>query len=222
MSTSTSRPRGFHLAYAVAVAAAVSAPQVFAQATDNDYYAFRGSSLLRTVESYHLGPAQERLRQKHYPQARNELAFILRYFPNHPQGLLLLGKLCEEWKSPTCLPDVVFEKAIRVRPDEPSIYVVQGIHLHRSKRYNEAVASYEKALELNPDSVNGHYNLALTLLDTNQLERSNRHAQRAYALGAPLAGLRDRLKKAGRWNPADTLPENPDSRAETPPVSATR
>ena len=222
MSTSSSPFRGFPLALAVAVVAAVATVEVHAQAPDNDYYAFRGSTLLRTVEQYHLGPAEERLRLKHYPQARNEIAFILRFFPNHPRGLLLLGQLCDEWKSPQCMIEGAYERAISVRPNEPTVYIVHGIYLHRNKRYGEAVSNYEKALELDPDSLNGHYNLALTLLDTQQFERANRHAQRAYALGATLPGLRDRLKKAGRWNPDDVLPARPHAGAAPQPESASR
>jgi predicted Zn-dependent protease len=193
---------GAKLVCAIAIAVALASGEARAQAADNDYYASKGTLLLRTVESYHLGPAEEKLRLRQYQFARNELAFILKYFPNHPRALLMLGQLCAEWKSPECLPDVVFEKAIRVRPDEPSVYIVQGIHLHRSKRYKEAIAAYGKGLALDPESTNGHYNIALSYLDTKQFELANQHAQRAYALGAQLPGLRQRLQQAGQWKPS--------------------
>jgi tetratricopeptide (TPR) repeat protein len=199
---SPDRRSGALLAFAIAIASSIAAGPARAQPVDNDYYASKGTPLLRTVEAYHLAPAEEKLKLRQYQQARNELAFILKYFPNHPRALLILGQLCTEWKAPECLPDVVFEKAIQVRPDEPSVYVVQGIYLHRTKRYKEAIASYEKGLALDPDSMNGHYNLALALLETRQYDLANQHAQRAYALGAPLPGLRQRLQKAGHWKPS--------------------
>lgn len=215
MSMSRTFNTSAKLAAAVAIVATMAIGETRAQQTDNDYYASKGTVLLRTVEAYHLGPAEEKLSLRHYPQARNELAFILRYFPNHPRALLLLGKLCSEWKDAGCLTDDVFEKAIRVRPDEPSVYIVQGVHLHRIKRYKEAIASYEKALGLEPDSVNGHYNLALSLLETKQFDRANQHAQRAYALGAPLPGLRNRLQQAGHWKPSESAAAQPRAESST-------
>jgi tetratricopeptide (TPR) repeat protein len=200
---------------AIAIASSIAAGPLRAQPVDNDYYASKGTPLLRTVEAYHLGPAEEKLKLRQYSQARSELAFILRYFPNHPRALLLLGQLCTEWKAPECLPDFVFEKAIHVRPDEPSVYIVHGIYLHRTKRYKEAIASYERGLALDPDSMNGHYNLALSLLETRQYALANEHAQRAYALGAPLPGLRQRLQKAGHWKPLEGA--GAPSKAAAPP-----
>jgi tetratricopeptide (TPR) repeat protein len=84
--------------------------------------------------------------------------------------------------------------------------VAQGIYLARTKRYPEAIKSYEHALEIAPDSVNAHYNLGLAYIETKQYQLANEHAQRAYELGASLPGLRDKLKRIGQWNPVATAP----------------
>ncbi len=185
------------------IALLAGAGLVCAQPVDNDYYGSRRTPLLRTVEQYHLGPAEEKFMAKQYQSAHGDLTFMLRYFPNHPRALLLMAQLCSEWKSPRCLPDMMFEKAIQLKPDESATYIVQGIYLHRIKRYKDAIASYEQAVALDQDSINAHYNLALTLVETRQFELANQHAQRAYALGAQLPGLRQRLQKAGQWKPAE-------------------
>ena len=126
---------------------------------------------------------------------------MLRYFPNHPKGLLLLAQMCAEGVTQHCDLDVVFEKAIATNPNVAGTYVTQGVYLHRVKRYREAIASYQRALAIDPDSLNGHYNLGLAYLETKQYDLANQEAQRAYALGAPFPGLRDRLKKSGQWKP---------------------
>jgi tetratricopeptide (TPR) repeat protein len=220
VTTTTARVvRGMRLAALAIVIAAGAAVPAAAQETDNEYYASRGTPLLRTVEHYHLYPAEEKFRARTYEQAFNDLTFILRYFPNHPRALLLMVQLCTEWKSSHCTLDMVFEKAIAIKPDAPGTFVANGIYLHRAKRYKDAIASYERALALEPDSMNAHYNLALTYLETRQFAEANQHAQRAYALGATLPGLRQRLQQAQQWNPAAAEPAS-GPRAATSGASA--
>ena len=48
---------------------------------------------------------------------------------------------------------------------------------------------------------NAQYNLALALIKLHRYELANEHAQRAYALGHPLPGLRAQLIAVGAWNP---------------------
>lgn len=196
----------------VVVCAVVGSAQTLAQQKNNDYYASAGTQLLSNVETYHIGPALEKLRARYYESAYGDVAFILGYFPNHPQGLILMTQLCEHWKSPKCEPEImldVFERAVAVNPNVAATYVLRGIYLDRLKRIPDAVASLEKALSLDPDSVNAHYNLGLIYFEAKQFDRANAHAQTAYRLGAPLPGLRDKLKKAGHWKPMDTPTRDP-------------
>jgi len=196
-------------AWAIGIAALIAAGFACAQAVDNDYYTTRDMALLRSVERYHVAVAEEKIRTKYYSSARQDLDFVLRYFPNHPKGLLLMAQLCADGLTQHCDLDFLFEKAIAMNPNVAGTYVTKGVYLHRVKRYREAIASYQRALAIEPDSINAHYNLALAYLDTKQYSLANEEAQRAYALGAPFPGLRDRLKKAGQWNPvaATTAPQ---------------
>jgi len=182
----------------------LSSAPTFAQPTNNDYYKGAGTELLFNVEKYHLGLAADKLRSRSYESGFGDIGFILTYFPNHPRALMLLIELCEQWKSPRCDFQVAFENAIAVNPDAAATYVLQGIYLYRAKRLPAAIASLEKAVQLDPDSLNAHYNLGLVYFETKQFELANAHAQRAYQLGASVPGLRDKLKRAGRWKPIDT------------------
>ena len=65
-----------------------------------------------------------------------------------------------------------------------------------------AIAQYKKALEINPNSVLGHYNLGLAFVDTKDYVEANLHAQRAYQGGMTLPGLRRQLEAANAWKPA--------------------
>jgi tetratricopeptide (TPR) repeat protein len=176
---------------------------------NNDYYASKisreGLTLIQSVELYHLGPAEQNLHAKRYRAAAGEIDFMLRAFPNHPKALQLMVNLCAQWKSPVCAVQLgeKFEKAIAVNPNAPTTYVVLG-NLHQSiGQFANAIESYKRALQLDADSVNAEYNLGLAYLETKQFDLANEHAQRAYELGAPLPGLRDKLMKAGKWKPLD-------------------
>jgi Tfp pilus assembly protein PilF len=175
----------------------------------NDYYAAKGSGAVTVVEHYHLGPCEKRLDERDYPRAISECGFILKIFPNHPTALLLTAQICEEWKSPKCMLDDVFERAVSINPKAPETFVVQGIHLYRTAQYAKAIQSFNHALELDPNQMNAHYNIALTYIETKQFDLANMHAQRAYALGATLPGLRNRRTKAGYWKPTEQGAEAP-------------
>jgi tetratricopeptide (TPR) repeat protein len=196
------------VALLLAVAACAALPLhaqtgTYAEPGNYDYYASGGTELLRNVERYHVGPGEQKLRSRQYQYAYGDFTFILHYFPNHPQALMLIAQTCDRWKSPHCDLAETFEKAIAVNPTAPGTWVVQGIVQSRAKQWPAAIASLKRAVELDPRSLNGHYNLGLAYLETGQFELANQHAQRAYALGAPVPGLRDRLKRAGHWRPAD-------------------
>ena len=177
-----------------------------AQPTNNDYYKAAGTELLRNVDKYHLGLATDKLRAHAYESGFGDIGFMLNYFPNHPQALMLLIELCDQWKSYRCDAQDRFENAIAVNPDIAATYVLQGIYLFRTKRLPAAVASLENAVKLDPESLNAHYNLGLVYFETKQFDLANAEAQRAYQLGAPLPGLRDKLTRAGKWKPIDAAP----------------
>ena len=179
------------------------------QLYDNDFYSARhtadGARLLAEVERFHMGPGREAMRVGRYPVASREFDFVLRAFPNHPQALLVMGELCSRWKSPVCATQLSLklEKAVAINPSASGTFVALGAAQQRLGEPKKAIESYQRALELEPDSVNAEYDLALAYCDTKQYDLANEHAQRAYALGATLPGLRGRLVKAGKWKPLD-------------------
>lgn len=185
----------------------------FAAESNLDYYAPRDvvqNNFYANVINYHLQPGRDDMQTGHYDRSMHNFEFILNYYTNHPEALIGLSELCARWKSPVCdsVAERRFQRAIERNPRAALSYVVQGLHLHRKNKLEEAVKSYKQAIELSPDSVNAHYNLGLAYTDSKQYELANLHAQKSYALGVRLTGLRTRLEKVGKWNPNVTLPAN--------------
>src|SRR4029077_4516748 len=113
------------------------------------------------------------------------------------------------------------ESAIAINPKAAGTFVLQGIYQYGAKQYPLAIKSLGYALELQPNSVNANYNLALTYLETKQFELANVHAQRAYALGATYPGLRNRLTQLGYWKPSEAGSTPPgDAKAAAPGTGA--
>ena len=49
------------------------------------------------------------------------------------------------------------------------------------------------------DDANIHYNLGLALIEVGRVDDALMHAQLAYKAGFPLPGLREKLKRMGKW-----------------------
>lgn len=176
--------------------------RVGAQVPSDYYHALAtGTGGLEAVAQLHVRPGQEHFQGRRYELAFNEARFILKLFPNHPQGLVLLARICEQWRSSRCGVEEAFQTAIAVNPKASGTYTTQGIYLHRKQRYADAIESFKQALELDPNSLNANYSIGLAYLETKQYALANQHAQRAYALGAPFPALRTKLQQAGYWKP---------------------
>ena len=154
--------------------------------------------LLHNVEKYHLNQGIEKLREHRYDAAMADFIFMLRYFPNHPKALLHVSEVCIKTKK-IDVGKKLFEKAIAISPGQAPTYVLYGIYLHKIGEYEKAAKNYNKALEIEPDSAETHYNLGLAYLKVNKLKLAEEHAAKAYNLGFPLPGLRDKLIEKGVW-----------------------
>jgi tetratricopeptide (TPR) repeat protein len=178
---------------------------LLAQFHPADYYLARAnkSGPLQIAEQLHLQKAERHLAAREYESAYGESKFTLGQFPNHPQALLVVIDVCSKWKSPRCTVDDLLQKAKEINPKAADTYVIGGIYLHRVHRYQDAIQSFNEAIKLDPSSVNAHYNLGLSYFETKQYARANDEAQQAYALGAPLSGLRMKLQGVKQWKPQE-------------------
>jgi tetratricopeptide (TPR) repeat protein len=133
-----------------------------------------------------------------------DIDYTLRVFPNHERALLAMVKLSvREKKDPpegARLPVACyFERALRFKSDDGAVRLIHGIFLIKQKNNKAATAELDRARELIGDEPNLNYNLGLAYFDLGNYERSLEHAKQAYSFGFPLPGLREKLKKVGRW-----------------------
>jgi tetratricopeptide (TPR) repeat protein len=171
-----------------------------------DYYLAgtdRGATqTLRNVDRLHYEPALKSVQARNYRSAQADLEFILKYFPNHPQALAKMSEVALAVKRPE-LAEQHFQNAIERYPARDETYVIYGVFLHKAGRLDAAIAQYQRALEIDPNSVYAHYNLGLAYVDRKDYSQANVHAQQAYQLGADFPGLRKRLEAAGAWRPSE-------------------
>jgi len=197
----------------------------------NDYYDTDPwtQQYLRAVDSHHLVPAEEQVIKGYttsssgakYRNIWEEIDFTLRWFPNHPRGLLFMARWLPKYPHP---PDkgveYYFQKALEYKPtSEPrpvdaTVLMLYAIYQHKKKNYNEAQKQYELALSIAPDNSELHYNLGLLLVAKKDYPAALKHAHTAYSLGFPLPGLKNKLKKAGVWTELPKEPENEQQQQE--------
>lgn len=93
----------------------------------------------------------------------------------------------------------ILAEGIAAQPSAPSPYAFAGLILREEHRLDEA----KQMLLAGNEAVNGrsaeiHYFLGLILIDVGDIDGAAEHAQQAYALGYPLPGLREKLRRLGK------------------------
>lgn len=92
-----------------------------------------------------------------------------------------------------------FQLAIDKYPRYASSYQGGALALEEQGKLDDAKAILEKGLQgTEGQSADIHYSLGLLNLKLKQLDDAEHHARRAYELGYPLPGLRNKLAAAGR------------------------
>lgn len=159
----------------------------------------------RLVEGAHFTREVEQLiRGKNSSGPAGDLDYTLRVFPNHPRALNSMMEYTFRIKNEQPYGAqwpvwCYFVRAIRFQPDDPQVKMLYAIYLKRKGKLQESAAQLEEAQEFVEDNANLHYNMGLIYLDLGEFEKSLKHAHQAYLLGFPLEGLRNRLKRAGKW-----------------------
>ena len=172
---------------------------------------------LGIVEKYHFRAEQERVGPG--SNRGGDIDYTLRAFPNHHRALMTMMKLGFRDKTTKVnragyTVECYMIRAESFRPDDGMVKVIYGLFLSQSGRTNEAVAKFEAARKLETRNANVHYNLGLAYLNLGRYDDALESAHRAYAAGFPLPGLRDKLKRAGKWR--DPMGEPVRSTAPAP------
>jgi tetratricopeptide (TPR) repeat protein len=158
----------------------------------------------KIVELHHFNNNVESLTRGVTDYIGADLDYTLRVFPNHVRALWTLSRLSrqenkEQPQGTRWTVDCYFERAIRFQPDDGEVRMVYGLHLLKIGDKTASSRELEKAAELSKGNAQVHYNLGLAYFELGNYEQAMAQAKLAYALQFPLPGLRDKLKRAGKW-----------------------
>jgi protein O-GlcNAc transferase len=106
---------------------------------------------------------------------------ILKIQPGHSESLHLLGVIFMDTGSPARAVELIVQ-AIGIDSQQAVFYSNHGNALLKLKQFNEAIASYEKAIALKPDYANAYYNRGVALSELNQLAAAVSSYDKAIAL----------------------------------------
>lgn len=175
----------------------------------DDYRNPSAKKHLEVVEKAHFTPYT---RHGSFSVFIGNMDYTLRHFPNHYPALLLVAQRerKERQNSPDFNPglsksglpmtvECYFTRAIQFSRDDYKVYLLYGIHLHLTGQLDKALEQYKAAEKLAPESAELHNNLGLLYFDREQYDDAKVHAEKAYRLGYPLPGLRDKLTAIGHW-----------------------
>lgn len=153
-----------------------------------------------------------------------DLDYTLRAFPNHHVALNAMVRLGDKEKlsrpkGAKFSVECYFNRALRFRHDDPVVKTIYASYLAKHGKSTQALNQLIEAAQLGEDNANVIYNTGLIYFDLKDYEKSLSYAHQAYHLGFPLPGLRDKLKRAGKWRePAVQI--QPGSSEGAPEVSS--
>ena len=163
---------------------------------------------MKQVEGNHLSPDVINLvKGGRTGSVGADLDFVLRYIPNHHVALFSMLRLGEKEKrsTPTGAKysvECYFKRALMFRGDDGVVRTIYASYLYKAGNKTEALNQLNQAIQLGEDSPNANYNMGLIYFDLKDYDKALSFAHRAYGSGFPLPGLRDKLKKAGKWQEA--------------------
>lgn len=175
-----------------------------------DYRGTEDRKLLRMVEPFHFTPEVENLERGKTSPLPGDIHYTLMRFVNHYRALNSMAnwQLKHGFKpgGEHFPAECYFERATAFTPRDPVLYVIWGNYLFRKKEFDRALEIYNVGLGLDENNADAHYNMGLLYIEKNDLVKAQYHADRAYALGYPLPGLRNKLNRAkGSAKSADTV-----------------
>ncbi|MBL8483670.1 MAG: hypothetical protein JNJ60_15840 [Rhodocyclaceae bacterium] len=184
---------------------------------------------IRRVERAHFPIHVENLtRGQSTAFPAGDIDYILRAFPNHHRALLAMANAEFKFKAdpPPGARYAVqcwYERAILFRPDDSKAYMLYGIYLLRKNRVQEAIKVLEKGNSIGGRDANSYYNLGLAYFTVKDYDKALASAHEAYRMGFPLPGLRDKLKRVGKWvdlPPVESAPAQKPAEAAGAPDTA--
>lgn len=158
-----------------------------ADVLNKDYFDLKDRQeliLLGNVEKYHLGPEKfwKWYSAGKFYSAIDEIKFVLRYFPNHPNALELLGFTAKLNKTPS-LAIPYFENALSLYPQYGLTHAQYGKYLVEIGRLEEGITRLKKAIEIDPKLAVAYEWLSKAYSKSGDMELGRQAAEKAKELG---------------------------------------
>lgn len=191
-------------------ALAADCPPYSRGTTGGDYYNPDDARGLSVVETYHFAPQVEALQRGLSGPLGGDISYTLEHFPNHPRALSAMARLAQRLRKEQVpgarfAVECYFQRAIAFVPEDAAVRALYGAYLLALRRDKEAVVQLEAAVVLQPGHAAGWYNLGLARVRMQAYPGALEAAHKAYALGFPLPGLRQKLKAAQAWREPESL-----------------
>ncbi len=168
---------------------------------------------LEVVEESHFSEGVESLHQGQTTTALGDLHYTLSAWPNHHRALNSVLKYrlqnMAEWPEDAREPpaECYLQRAINFSPNDAKPYMMYALLMHKAAQYDKALTAYQSAIRLLPNDVVTQYNMGLTLVELKKYEEAKTVAEKVYAAGFPLPGLKKKLIAAGYWKNAAQVAE---------------
>lgn len=174
---------------------------------------------LGVVEAYHFSTEVASLIKGKSGSLGGDIDYTLRAFPNHPRALMAMVQL--GWREKTTKVsgaqysvECYLHRAIRFRDDDGMVKMIYAVYLVKKGRTQDAFKQLDEAASLTDDNTSLNYNIGLVYLELKDFDKALSYAHKAYLSGFPLPGLRDKLKRAGKWKDPVLLPEEVNAAAD--------
>lgn len=192
------------LALACAAAQADECPAYIKHDPGGDYTNADDRQGLTVVENFHFTPNVERLVRGASGALGADISYTLEHFPNHHRALSAIVRLALRDKNrqphgARYTVECFFDRALRYRPDDARVRSLYGGYLLALGQADAALEQLQQASGLEPDNPTAHYNLGLLYFKKKNYEQARASARKAYDMGFPLPGLKNKLSAAGEW-----------------------
>jgi Tfp pilus assembly protein PilF len=134
------------------------------------------------IQRFHIEPATRAIREGNFSAALGDIDFALRYFPNHPTALQLLGMVAQLQKKPA-LAIRYYERAVSLFPQYAITQAQYGAYLVAVENVKEGLEKLQKAVEIDPKLAPAHAALAKAYIKAGDMELARQAADQARQLG---------------------------------------
>lgn len=165
---------------------------------------------LPIVLGAHFTPQVEQLIAGNRGTIIADINYTLKAIPNYHRALAAMAKyqrrerLTFNERDEFYTADCYFRRAVYFAPADATSRMLYAMHLQLTGRTEQADAQYQHALIQAPDYTELQYNYALLLIDLKRYDEAVELANKAYAKGFPLPGLKNKLAAHGLSLSPDT------------------